>query len=63
MRIILELQNYIKELHSISDECQRPTDTGGKCVQCREKEEVAYRLERIIADYQRAQRSSHQWAI
>jgi hypothetical protein len=48
MSLSLEIAIYLDELHSNTDECQRSSDYGGKCIQCREREYVIARLERIM---------------
>lgn len=46
--LYLEIQMYLDDLHSSTDECQRPQADGEKCIQCREREQVIYRLESIL---------------
>lgn len=43
----LEIDNYINELQSIVNECDRPAQDSDKCLQCNEKQRVIDRLKRI----------------
>lgn len=44
----IELIRYVEELRSMSEICQRPTESGNKCPQCYERLIVAARLEHIL---------------
>lgn len=46
-----EIQEYIERLRRTSNPCERPMPDGRKCVQCREREEIADKLEEILRNH------------